>query len=300
MEKMMFEQFADEVVNKVREFLPESFARATVELQSVVKNNDLKLTGILIRNAETNVCPTIYLEAFYDEYKSGEDMGHILSEIADFRMRNEVKDRFDVDQVTDFERVRGKLVPRLVRKKWNREFLEERPHRIVADLAVTYHIFLSQEASVPVTDAMIERWGVDADALYDIALNNMPRLLPSTFEPMSAVIGGLIEDLEEGFPAEMAPLDDFMYILTNEQKLHGAAALLDEQMMKSVLDRFGEGFYILPSSVHEVIIIKADETTDVNTLTMMVQEVNETQVAPADRLSDHAYRYSAEEGLVSA
>jgi len=305
MGKMRFEQFAEEVVNKIREFLPESFANASVELQSVVKNNDLKLTGLTIRSANSNISPTIYLEQFYDEYQSGKDMGRILSNIADVRIRNEVKEVFDVTQITDFEQVKEHIVPRLMNREWNEELLKVRPHKFVADLAVTYHIMLKQDingtASVPVTNALMESWGVDTDALHELAIKNLPVLLPSTFQSMSSVLFGLMGDSEEAedILAGISSQDEVMFILSNEQKMHGAAALLDESIMQKVMEKFGE-FYILPSSIHECIIVKANADMDVSTLTSMVQDVNAGQVAPEERLSDHVYRYTANKGLISA
>ena len=306
--KMRFEQFTEEVVNKIREFLPESFANASVELQTVTKNNDLKLTGLTIRCADNNICPTIYLEQFYDKYQSGEDMGKILSNIADVRVRNEVKNGFDVEQITDFERVKDMIVPRLIGKEWNKSLLEQRPHKIVADLAVTYHIMLKQDidgtASAPITYALMQGWGVDVDTLHELALRNMPVLLPSTFQSMSSVLSEMIyKDMDdedaERLLADMVPQDDLMFVLSNKQKVNGAAALLDKDIMQKIVEKFGEDFYILPSSIHECIIVSADADMDTSQLTAMIQEVNAGQVAPDERLSDHPYRYTLEDGLLS-
>ena len=305
MEKMKFDQFTEEVVDKIREFLPESFANASVELQTVVKNNDLKLTGLTIRSADSNISPTIYLEQFYDEYQSGKDMGRILSNIADVRIRNEVKEVFDVTQITDFEHVKGAIVPRLMNQKWNVDLLKMRPHKFVADLAVTYHILLKQDitgtASVPVTNILMESWGVDTDILHELSIKNLPLLLPSSFQSMSSVLSGMLGDGEEtedilaGIPSQ----DEVMFILSNEKKMHGASALLDKKIMQTIIKKFGD-FYILPSSIHECIIVKATTDIDANMLTAMVQDVNAGQVAVDERLSDHVYRYTAEDGLIFA
>lgn len=305
MEKMRFEQFTEEVVRKIREFLPESFANARVELQSVVKNNDLKLTGLTIRSMESNICPTIYLEQFYEEYKSGKDMGRILSNIADVRVRNEVKEAFDVTQIKDFEQVKDAIAPRLMSQKWNEDLLESRPHKIVADLAVTYHIMLKQDingtASVPITNDLMKSWGVDADILHKLAVLNLPNLIPSTFQSMSEVLSDMLGENNdaEDILAGVSSQDDVMFVLSNEKKMYGASALLDKEMMQKIINKF-ESFYILPSSVHECLIVRASAEMDVNMLTAMVQDVNAGQVAVEDRLSNHVYRYTTEEGLVSA
>ena len=301
MEKMSFDVFTKAVVDKIREYLPESFANASVELQTVVKNNDLKLTGLTIRSAESNICPTIYLEQFFERYQSGEDMNKVLETIADVRLRNEVKETFDVGQITDFDRVREKIVPRLIGKEWNRELLAIRPHKIIADLAVTYHIMMGRDfsgvASAPITNSLMDAWGVDVDTLHDLAIQNMPKLLPSTFQTMSSVLASMMgEDAEELLSA-MPPADEAMFILSNEQKINGAAALLDKEIMKTVIERIGKEFFVLPSSIHECIIVPATADMDVSTLVSMVREVNQSQVAPDERLSDSVYVYTEDGGL---
>ena len=94
MEKMKFEEFTNEVVEKIREFLPESFATANVKLNVVRKNNNIQLTGLSIESVEKNICPTIYLEKFYEDYENGEEMGEILSRIARVRMNHELSEKF--------------------------------------------------------------------------------------------------------------------------------------------------------------------------------------------------------------
>lgn len=299
-----FEEFKNEVVGKIREFLPESFASAEVCLQVVRKNNDLQLTGLIIRSTESNICPTIYLEKFYDEYVEGADMSEILERIAEVRMNHEVSDSFDVAQITDFEQIKGKLVPRLINAEMNSELLEERPHKLVADLAVTYCALLDQSfdgtASVAVTNDLMNSWNVTLDELHDVAISNLTEVLPSTFkgmtEVMSEMMGMSKEDMEM---MGMSTDEEQMYVLSNAMKMNGASALLDKKMMEEIVETVGE-FYILPSSIHEVLIVPVKSGMDIETLENMVCEVNATQVQLEERLSDHVYEYNLEDGLYLA
>lgn len=88
-----------------------------------------------------------------------------------------------------------------------------------------------------------------------------------------------------------------MYVLSNSTKVHGASALLDKEIMDKVIDRIGDGFYVLPSSVHEVICLKMCEEATPENLSAMVKDVNGSQVARDDWLSDHVYMYTRAEGL---
>lgn len=296
-----FEEFKNEVVGKIREFLPESFASAEVSLQVVRKNNDLQLTGLTIRSTESNICPTIYLEKFYEEYESGTDMSEILERIAQVRMEHEVAEPFDVAQITDFEQIKGKLVPRLINAEMNSELLEARPHKLVADLAVTYCALLDQSfdgtASVAVTNELVKMWNTSVEELHEIAVANLAELLPSTFKGMTEVMSEMMGmSTEEMEMMGMSTDEEQMYVLSNSIKVNGASALLDTKMMEEIIEKVGD-FYILPSSIHETLVVPVKSGMDVESLEAMVREVNSTQLQPDEILSNRVYSYSLEEGL---
>ena len=304
MDKMTFEQFTDAIVNNIKDYLPGGFADASVALQTITKNNDHKLTGLTIRSTSSNISPTIYLEQYCEEYKDGADIRNILSDIADVRLRHEVRDCFDIRQITDFGLVKDKIVPRLSSLEWNSDLLEIRPHTQIADLAVTYCIMLKADntgvTSIPVTFQLMETWGVDVVTLHELAVRNLTRLFPTTFVSMSSMLRGLLPAIEEDDSSDgLIPQDDMMFILTSDQKLNGAANILDKAMMDSILERFGSDFYLLPSSIHEWILV-SDKELNPSFLTSMVQEVNAGEVALEERLSSHVYRYTASEGLICA
>lgn len=293
--EMRFEEFTDIVVEKIREYLPETFAKASVELKTVIKNNDLKLTGLTIRREESNICPTIYLEQYFKAYEAGKEMDKILEDIANVRVKTDVKDSFDVEQVTDFERVKRMVIPRLVSKEQNSVALAERPYSVLADLAVTYHILLLDRSSVstPVTNDLMKVWGIETEELHELAVRNMTRLIPGTFRGMSVVMNALCG----GKTDVLNPENEMLFVLSNEGGWYGAAAVLDDKFMKSVVERVGEEFYVLPSSVHELLVVPVNMGMDVGQLKEMVTSVNASEVALEEQLSDNVYRYSTEKGL---
>ncbi len=301
MEKMRFEEFINAVVEKIREYLPLSFANASVELNTVTKNNDMKLTGLTIRSGEQNISPTIYLEQFYERYQEGEKMSEVLAKIADLRVSREINEKFDTEQITDFERIKDKIVPKLVNRAWNAEQLKDRVHTDMGDLSVTYHILLQQDfvgnASVAVTNQIMQMWSIDVESLHEMAIKNMRRLTPSTFDPMSKVIASMMDEETAELLAKESPTEEMMFVLSNKSRMNGATAVLDEEIMHTVAKTLGE-FIILPSSIHELIIIKGSDDMDTGMLKQMICEVNAGEVAQDERLSDHPYRYSTEDGLV--
>ena len=291
---MRFDEFVSIVAEKILDYLPKTFAEAEVKLETVIKNNDLKLTGITIRREESNICPTIYLDPYYEAYKAGEEMDKILGKIADTRMRTDIKGPFDADQFKDFDWVKDMIVPRLVNKEQNLEQLTERPYSAIADLAVTYHILLfNGNASTPVTNDFMKVWGIETEELHELAVRNMARLIPGTFRGMSVVMNTICGDKTD----VLDPENEMLFVLSNKGGWYGAAAVLDDKIMKSVVKRVGEKFYVLPSSVHELLVVPSNIGMDVGQLKEMVTSINASEVALEERLSDNVYRYSTEKGL---
>lgn len=303
MNKMQFNEFKNEIVAKIREYLPETFKDAEVSLQVVQKNN-LELTGIVIRSIASNISPTIYLDSFYSQYESGEGMSEILQKIAEVRVNHEFEDNFDVECITNWDRCRERIIPRIVGIEGNEALLKERVHKIIADLAITYCVLLEGfledgEMTVPVTKQLMNSWGLMVDELHEAAINNMPSLVPSTFRSMAEVMRGMLAMSDEEY--EMLPMssDEQMFVLTNELKLNGAAAILDTDLMLAIFEKIGE-FYILPSSIHEVLIVPMSSNMQVEDLRAMVKEVNDTQVSLEDRLSYSIYSYNPVDGFCIA
>ena len=294
MKRLQFDEFVGEVAGTIREYLPVSYCDAHISVDKVVKNNNLRLTGLTIRSVDSNICPTIYLESFYKEYQSGEEIDEILSKIAAIRVKHEVKQPFDADFIADFEQVRTRIIPRLVGAKWNKHILFQRPYTMIDDLAVIYHIDMGERdfdghATIPITNEIIRAWSIDVSTLHEQAVSNMSQYMSSSLMSMGQAIGELTgESFEE----------ETMYVLSNQMKMFGATALLDKEMMDSIIAKFGE-IYILPSSLHEVLIIKATADFEVSQLEDMVRGVNADVVAQEDRLSDHVYGYDIEKGLFS-
>ena len=305
MADMSFEEFKQEIADNIKDHLPDQYQDSTIQLNTVQKNNEA-LDAITITSPDSNVSPTIYLNSFYEDYQNGQDMDTILDHIADIRVEHEVSQDFDVSKITDFDQVKDHIAARVVGIEDNSDLLDQRPHAVMDDLAVTYCVMLGEDAngsmSVPITNQLMETWGVTQEELHDLAKANQDELTPSTFKSMNEVMAemmipqmmsdmGVDRETAQEMIESMMPPEDKMYVLSNEQKLNGAAALLDDKMMDQIAEKVGGDFYILPSSVHEVLIVTADAGMDLKDLEAMVQEVNETQVAPQDRLSDHVYQY---------
>ena len=312
MEKMTLEEFAKIVIEKIKDFLPDRYVDSDVRLQDITKNNDTKLKAVTITVPNSNISPTIYLNSMYEQYQRGKPMEEILNQIAAIQAEHDKDIAVDVSAITDYEKVQGKVAARLVNAENNQELLSQRPHILVGDdLAVTYCIMLGENdngsMSVPITNQLMENYGVTVGELHEAATQNMDELTPASFKSMNEVMaemmlpsiiaecGGDREQAEQMLEAMMPPMEDGkMYVLTNEQKTNGAAVILNDKVMDQISEKVGGEFYILPSSVHELLIVPRDAGMEVPELEKMVCEVNATQVSVEERLSDHVYAYDAQ------
>ena len=301
---MDFEEFKNSVAEQIKNFLPEKYEDASVTLQDVTKNNDTVLTGLLIKTEDSNIAPNIYLENFFEQYQDGRDMADILQNIADVRVQHEMEQGFDVTRLTDFDQVKDNIICKLVNAELNADYLADKPHTMVEDLAVVYAIDLggseSGHMTAPITNSLMEQYGITQEELHDIALHNLSES-QIEFKTMRDVLvdmmfpDGIQPDDPRAFMLPPEEENPSMYVLSNADKLNGAAALLDAKTMEDISEKLGGDFIVLPSSIHETIVLPVNEDMDRHTLEAMVQDVNAGQVAPEERLSDHVYMYDSQE-----
>lgn len=310
MSTMSFDDFKDVVVDKILEYLPDCFEGAEVALNDVSKPNDVKLTGLVIRKADCNIAPSIYLEDFYDQIEYGVDIEEVLRRIARVRMAHEI-DKVDFESFLDYESCKDKIYPRLYGYELNTDLVESRAHTRLDDFVVMYVIDMGEvidgRMTIPVEQTILEKWEVSVEDIHQVALKNQHELHDGVFTGMADMLKklfyqGMDEDVDDEFIGDVfvPELDGKMYIISNERILNGASMILDKEFMDDICDTIGDGFIVLPSSIHELIVLPDDGSMSLDYMAEMVYTVNRSQVKNDDMLSDHVYRYSRENGLVRA
>ena len=267
---------------------------------SVVKNNGMEKTGMILESDEYNIAPAIYLEEFFEQYQKGMSIDRIVNEILEFYEKVKVDEDYDVSQLSLYENVKKKIAFKLVNTEKNQQMLKEVPHIPLLDLSIVFYILVDVDekgsATIQIRNEHIENWNVNVEQLYKDAKLNVKCLIPARLMCMQHVIEKLC-DISKGeekdllkakFPPENK---EFMYILTNSIHQFGAAVLAYPNILEMASRIIGEDFYLLPSSIHEVILIPKSKSPDLKDLNEMINEVNETQVQEEEVLSDHAYYY---------
>lgn len=297
-----FEEFQTIITEKVQAKLDE---KITVRITDVTKNNGVVLKGMSFTGQGETISPTIYLEQYYEAYKEGSEWGELVDRIVDtFRLgtKNEI---FDVQSFLDFDDAKEHIVFKIVNYEKNKKLLKEIPHKKIMDLAVVYYYLLSNDslenATILIYNNHLENWKITADELDEIAMKNTPKLLGADLRSITDVLNEMLKSrgIDTGFLDEEPDENGSMYVLSNESKVFGAAAILYSEVLKTFADKIDSDLFILPSSVHEVIIIPKEDGMDWKKLQEMVVEVNSTQVEEVEVLSDSVYYYSREKDALT-
>lgn len=267
-----------------------------VIINRVVKNNDTELDGLIIREKDYKVSPSIYLNYYYDKYCGGCSMDDIMNQILHEYYTHRDAIHFDPLLFEKFENIRNRIAFKIINYNSNKKYLRDIPFKRFLDLAIVYYVvfdeFMGKKATVTINNSYIRKWGITDEELEKQALNNTASILRYSIKPLAT----LLREHGETIPSDD---DKQIYVLTNEANFNGAACILYKDLLKKVSSETESDLYIIPSSVHEVLIIpKADNITS-EELSRMVREVNETDLEREDILSDHVYEYSYKNGCIT-
>lgn len=274
-----------------------------ITINHVIKNNGCEMDGLVIMEKGKDIAPTIYLDSFYELYTNGENIKNIIRQIEVIYEQNKNNVTFDVNILKHFDTIKDKIVYKVVNYRSNEKLLEQVPHKRILDLAVVFYCLIDNEygrsATALIYNNNLKNWNVTIDDVYKAALKNTPDLLHSKISSMAALFEkcGVNVDGEEVDLKDYVPSD--MYVLTNESKLNGAACILYENVLYDFAQKLGADLYILPSSVHEVILLPKLSMFEKDELVNMVKEVNTEGVAADEVLSDHVYEYNRTERLIT-
>lgn len=274
-------------------------------LHTITKNNGIVLDGITLLNKGESAGPNIYLNSYFENYQMGKPLNSIMNEIIDCYLRAKEETTIEVEDVLDFEAVKNKIVVRLVNYEKNKEQLTHCPHKRFEDLAITFRYLAAKDAmglaSSLIFDKEFERWGIELDDLYQLALCNTMREFPWQMDSLVKVVSEcfgerLPEELRDEFMHDVHSLEEMennvsIFVLTNDVGVNGATCILYDDVIKNFAKVQGCNIYILPSSVHEVMLVPENADTEPEFLKELVVEANQSAVGLIDLLSDHIYYY---------
>lgn len=294
---MEVREFIKTIKEELPDFLPdEVYQDITIDDVVISKMNDQKLHGLTFKPKGSDAAPTLYIDDLYERHENGEDLGLLLVDLAN---RYEQARHAPAPPAVElsWEKVRDKLTVRLLEKSRNIDFLSNMPYADMGNgLAMIVDINMGEDRGgdwrAAVNHGLLESLGVDKETLFITAMDDSMHIAPAVLTDMSQA---LFSPDKENLLDRTEPLDTAdvggMYVLTNEEGMLGASALYYPDVKEKAAELIGSGYYVLPSSVHEVILVPDTMDHDVRDLCEMVKQANRTVVEPKDVLSDNVYHY---------
>ena len=304
MNDMNLECFAEIIKESVSKKLGKDYQ---TEIHKVTKNNGVTYIGLNLKKKGQSVVPVVYLNEHFQQYKNG---NATLLQVTDY-VAGTVKmesPKIDVKKFLNYESVRKMIVYRVINTERNKELLEDLPHIEYMDLSIVFNVLVSQDymgvASMLVHNVHMKLWDVTVEDLYKDAEENTQKLERYEIKSMTSV---LCEIMEEENPAEydhdecMKQLSGSvpMYVLSNKKRVEGAVCMLYTDLIKNFSDTVDKDLYIIPSSIHELLLLPTQNADDGEQIKKMIREINDTQVKPEEILSYSLYYYNRKEDSIS-
>lgn len=298
---MNYSEFLDYVKTHILEKV-ENSENAKVIIEQFVKNNGVVLDGLRISREGEQAVPNVYLNAYYQDLENGMPLSVVLEYIAEACRRQNVIS-CNVDEIFMFPEKKENIILRLVNFEKNKEQLETCPYIPFHDLAITFRFLVHMDevgiGTALITQKEMERWKIEIDTLYRIALENTKRIFPPKIQRVQSVIRDLLaeicgEEIMDGKISDAIP----MFVLSNQLQVNGATCILYKDVLKQFAKTYQADVFILPSSIHEVILVPDRGDMGKENLYEIVKEANESVVEETEMLSDTVYKYKQSENSI--
>lgn len=310
---MDYSEFLDYIKSSITKILGKE---KNVNITKILKTNDIEYDALTILDADSNISPTIYLNQYYVDYINGKSLGSIVNEIFGLYEEHQNFLQFDIELFKDFNKIKKRIAYKIVNAQKNKKLLEDVPHIKKLDLAFIFYCIIDSDflgsATAVIHNSHLDMWGISVEDIAKAAFINTPKMLKAELRNMNEIIREMfVDDIHQQQIAGNISLDLSvedeannimdninknnnhveMYVLTNCNKTYGASCMFYKNILKDFAESQNANIYILPSSVHEVILIPAVNGMMKNELSLMVQDVNKEEVEESEVLSNHVYIY---------
>ena len=307
-----YESFKKKVLKEFLNYMPEDYSDCELEVKRIPKVNHC-LTGVLIKPKEqkgTFCSPTFYMERMYEQYKECGSFEKVMADQAIYleeSLKYIPEEAFDLD----FSSVKDKIIFQVVNTRHNKEMIALCPHRDFMDLTVVYRVVLNVDSDgvsgFLITHDIAKMEDLTENLLFGLAMENTRRMFPFKSERIEQTMSRMMrkwgadeEEIDSSFPdINEVPDKERVYVISNEYEFFGANALLYKDVIGSVAQSIGTDCYVLPSSVHDLVVLSTDVFQEKNRLMDLVRETNSEHVRVSDRLSDNIYIYSIVDGSIN-
>ena len=293
-----FARFQNDLMDRVREELDERGIKDISLKLDTINSPDGVTDRLIVSVGESKMSMAFRLNDIFSDYENGQDIDDIVD-----RVCNTIKENTTVISskenpvkafITDYDQVKDNLYLRMI--PGNSPILKETPHKLVGDMAVVVSVQLpamsdsNGKSVVVVSTPLMDMYGVSKEQLFNDAEKACTKNDPLKFVPLGDIIRHLIdlEDLPD--PAEVGITT---YIASNASGFQGAGVLAYPDFFDKAVAELDGSFWLIPSSVHEFILIKDDGKAKAADLNKMIRDVNKSVLEPRDILSEQCYHFDA-------
>ena len=295
---MRFDEFKKYVADNIKAYLPQEYENASVSVRQATKNNNISLSALCIVG-EHKTAPNIYLEQFYVHHLCGVPMVDVMECIADVYINSLRPDINITAEDFTYEKLKDSIGVSVCNAAKNQKMLQDVPHEIKGDFALTYHVKVSLgedgEGVIQIHNSHLEMWGIDENTLRETAWHNMEHHFPYQLSDVHDMI-------EAEFDVSKLPWyrrNTTMYLLSNPDRFHGTAYLFSDRAMSEVTEKFGTDMLVTPLSVHECVLLRRDEIQDMDELKEMVEYFYKRRINPEYALTSDIYLFDYQEQTLS-
>lgn len=298
-----FEEFREAMKKEVERLLGKEIM---ITATNTMKNNGTIKRGLVVTEKGEETSMILYLESAYECYKKGASLKKLARELwEDYEKSRENPKKIaqNLGRIGQFDEIKNRVVYRLVNYERNRELLNQVPYIPFCNLAVVFYLMVEAgeecQAAALIQNQQVKAWGTDTSALFKLAAENTPRILPAEIRSMEDVMREIAEtcpgDGKEDLEAVLSvPNPRPLYVAGNNSGLHGAAVVLYDGVLRNFAESVEKDLVILPSSIHEVLLIPVAPTLDLEYLEDIVRHINQGEVPEEEVLSDQVYLYKRE------
>lgn len=295
---MDFEEFKSNLMDLITKEVEDRGLEGISMKFNSINSPDGMTDRLMVSVGDSKMSMAFRLKEIFKDVCDGESLDHAV-----YKMVNTIEANIEVIKtkesdvksfISDYDQVKDHTFLRLI--PGDSPVLGETPHRMIQDMALVVNVHLDNfsdengRSCVVVTKPLMEMYGVDEAQLFADAERNSLENEPMVFTPLGDMIKSLIESEELPSPDDVGIVT---YIATNKSGFHGASIAAYPEFAEKAAETIGGSFYMLPSSVHEFILIKDDGKPTAKDLNKMIRNVNETVLEPRDILSGQCYHYDA-------
>lgn len=281
---MNFQEFVAYVQENIKDYMPERYRECRVSVDAYMKEG-VQVHGLTIKAGGTvEMVPTISMEHFYEMHQKGKSVQSVLVDIA-------------VAYDREMEQIKAVGMPDFQTPKDLEQYILDHlfvavypldrieavgniPYLQLNDLAVVAKSKMTDHGTITMTSENIEKFGLDSDTVLAMAMKNQVPGREMKFSSIADLIG---------IPAMGG---ENMYVLTTEDNFLGAGLITDKALLHQISQQLDSNLIILPSSIHEILILKEDQQRiNLTEMKQMVEDINRSCLDPKDILSNNVYRF---------